>query len=75
MPRNTERSGEKRIDGMNVSVSAPCKECTDRESGCHGRCEKYKAYKAATEELREQQKRNQDVYRDYSIARAKKHGR
>lgn len=24
--------------------SAPCKDCIDRECGCHSMCEKYKAY-------------------------------
>ena len=22
--------------------NAPCKECTERQQGCHGRCDKYK---------------------------------
>ena len=25
--------------------STPCKECQDRKVGCHGSCEKYKAFK------------------------------
>ena len=69
------KGGREDIEGMKASVSAPCRDCGDREPGCHGRCEKYQEYKKASEELREQQKREKDVYRDYSIARAKKHGR
>lgn len=25
--------------------SAPCRDCEQREIGCHGRCEQYKAYR------------------------------
>lgn len=30
---------------------APCKDCQERESGCHDRCEKYQAFKAERREL------------------------
>jgi len=30
----------------------PCKDCLDRYSGCHAKCEKYAAAKADVEELK-----------------------
>lgn len=30
---------------------APCKDCQERESGCHDRCEKYQAFKTERREL------------------------
>ena len=26
-------------------MKAPCKDCADRQDGCHGRCDRYKEYK------------------------------
>lgn len=38
--------------------TSPCKECEEREVGCHGRCEKYQAYRSeldkVTQVIREQ---------------------
>lgn len=31
-------------------MKAPCKDCPDREVGCHGKCEKYARYKAERNE-------------------------
>ena len=28
-----------------IRPKSPCIKCDKREAGCHGRCEKYKAYK------------------------------
>lgn len=33
-------------------MSVPCKDCPDREVGCHGRCEKYKAYDLDRQRIR-----------------------
>ena len=33
---------------------APCKDCENREIGCHGNCEKYKAWKAELQEMKKQ---------------------
>lgn len=33
-----------------------CKDCPDRHIGCHGECEKYKAYCAKLEEERQRRK-------------------
>lgn len=27
------------------NTPSPCKECTERSIGCHGKCEKYKKYR------------------------------
>ena len=35
--------------------SAPCKDCPDRELGCHGKCKKYKEYQEANKKFREEQ--------------------
>lgn len=32
--------------GLPVYRPAPCKDCHDRTVGCHGKCEKYLAYRA-----------------------------
>lgn len=38
---------------------APCKDCPDRVVGCHGKCEKYQAYRVEVDELKlERAKKN-----------------
>ena len=32
---------------------APCKDCPDRQMGCHGQCEKYQTYRALQTEENE----------------------
>ena len=32
---------------MYAPKQSPCKDCTDRVLGCHGKCEKYQAYHKA----------------------------
>lgn len=39
---------------MSRAPTSPCKDCPDREVGCHGGCEKYKEYRAALEAHKEQ---------------------
>lgn len=31
-------------------LKAPCKDCEERYLGCHGKCNKYKAFKESNEE-------------------------
>ena len=31
-------------------IKAPCKNCPDRELGCHGKCEKYQEYRTKVNE-------------------------
>lgn len=33
--------------------TSPCKECEDREAGCHGRCEKYQAYRSDLDQVKQ----------------------
>lgn len=40
-----------RFGGM--SDLPPCKDCPDREVGCHDKCERYKKWKRYTDERRE----------------------
>ena len=32
-------------------MTQPCYHCPDREMGCHGRCERYAAYRAKMDEV------------------------
>lgn len=38
---------------MVKNTQGPCRNCADRHVGCHGRCEKYKAWQAEHEEYLE----------------------
>lgn len=40
---------------------APCKDCPDRQIGCHGQCERYKAFRAARDAVIEARQKNADV--------------
>ena len=57
---------------------APCKDCQDREPGCHGKCEKYKEFREALD--KENAKRKEEICIDATIDsllfnRLKKHRR
>ena len=42
----------------------PCKKCSDRHAGCHGRCSAYKNWRDSMDEVRD--KKNEDwQLRDY----------
>jgi len=47
-----------------VKLSAPCKDCEDRGVGCHGKCEKYRAYK---ERMSEERRKCLKAYGDEQI--------
>ena len=36
-----------------TAVKAPCKNCTDRTVGCHGKCEKYMAFRTKLDAVNE----------------------
>ena len=36
---------------MTNRLHSPCKDCTDRAVGCHGKCDKYKDYRVKVDEL------------------------
>lgn len=44
--------------------TSPCYRCTRRETGCHGRCESYKTYRAAQESAREKR----HIVQEYDMA-------
>lgn len=51
--------------GYNFRIFNPCKDCADREVGCHGKCDKYAQYreelnqsKAIRNKYSERRKRN-----------------
>ena len=39
-----------------IMTTAPCKDCGDREIGCHSQCEKYKTYSFYNEEIKSKQR-------------------
>lgn len=43
-------------------TECPCKECADRFIGCHGKCEKYKTWRAEYDEINK--KRNLNILLD-----------
>ena len=53
--------------GHNFVIYNPCKDCTDREVGCHGKCEKYATYRAELE-------RSKAIRNKYSERRRKNGG-
>lgn len=42
-------------------MMSPCKDCGDREIGCHSKCEKYKAFKEPFIKAREERLRAVEV--------------
>ena len=40
--------------GLPIYRPAPCKDCADRTVGCHGKCEKYLAYRSELDAVRAQ---------------------
>ena len=66
---------ERGIAKMSVKIDSPCKDCPERHEGCHGKCDGYKAYKAAKQQAREDERKRKDVFKDYCIVRARKNGR
>lgn len=42
-------------------MRSPCMGCQERACGCHGRCEKYKGFRARCDAIIEARKRESDV--------------
>ena len=42
-------------------MKQPCYNCPDREMGCHGRCERYKAYRAEVDAIKAKRKAESDI--------------
>lgn len=45
-------------------VDSPCKDCPDREVGCHGRCDKYQEYVKKKDELMAKYKKENYLQRE-----------
>lgn len=44
-------------------MNVPCRDCTDRELGCHGKCERYQEFSALCEEVRARRLKDaEDLY-------------
>lgn len=56
-------------------ITAPCKGCKDRVLGCHSECDKYKAYQAENERIKELERKDKEYYAFYMATqmRMKKH--
>jgi len=52
-------------------LNAPCHNCPDRHEGCHGKCERYLAYRAELESHYEERKAMRNMYdtRSYTFNR------
>lgn len=57
----------KEYDNGVHAMTPPCKECTDRELGCHGRCERYAAFREEREELIKRRAAMNDTIRNEAI--------
>ena len=44
-------------------MTAPCKDCPDRNQGCHSACPKYIAFRAERDKVAEIRRRNIDLYK------------
>lgn len=42
-------------------MNTPCYKCEERHSRCHSECEKYKAFQAANDKVREARKEGRDA--------------
>lgn len=42
-------------------MKQPCYNCPDREVGCHGKCERYTAYRAEIDALKAKRKAEMDI--------------
>lgn len=56
---------------------APCKDCPDRQVGCHGSCDKYLAYKkemtAINEAIYKQKVADNRIHEHFARCARKKH--
>ena len=60
---------------MITSIKPTCKDCADRQVGCHGKCEKYNAYVAANNAEYAKMKKafaEERKVTEYEIKRARK---
>lgn len=41
---------------------SPCKECTSRRLGCHGKCDSYKAWRSDVDDVLRERQRQSDAF-------------
>ena len=46
-------------------LNAPCKDCDNRNIGCHGQCKKYQDYSVENKKLNDFRKKNNQTDYDY----------
>ena len=54
---------------------SPCKDCVDRQVGCHSTCEKYIAFRKELDDLHEVVERKKRMENDYFKIRKRHLGR
>lgn len=42
---------------MAIRMNVPCRNCKEREEGCHSKCERYSAFKEEVERIRKTEKK------------------
>lgn len=47
------------------SYPCPCKNCGDREVGCHGSCEAYRSWRAHMDERNNKIRNNKNKHKEY----------
>ena len=56
-----------RAKGVSKMSKGPCYQCPDRESGCHGKCERYAKFQEENEVIK-QRKREIAEFKDYKCS-------
>lgn len=54
-----------------VKLSCCDRDCSDRSAGCHGKCEKYKAYRAECDRVMEERYQKKQFEREVDTAVSK----
>ncbi len=58
---------------INVNITSPCKDCAERQLGCHDKCGKYKAYKSEIETTRNSFKKENTFCAPYYAVPKRRH--
>lgn len=56
-----------------MKIPAPCRDCTERTPGCHGKCGRYSEYKAKVEEQRHVKWLEQEMWYEHGSAKWFRH--
>ena len=49
-------------------IKVPCKDCKDRQIGCHSKCEKYLEFKKQNDEIKRKQRIEKQAEYDYWVS-------